>query len=162
VTDPIARNIVSQLGDLYMDFTHPATTDRAEFVKYRQATNDQADAFVEALLREYGALVLEEAANAWMRGEMGERTATCRPRPGADRFEALAADGGLLNSPDSDGCDHRWRTFRTRRDGLYGCCERCAQRCLACARGLNGSGPGRVTVCGTCGTDWRDAEVPSA
>jgi hypothetical protein len=54
MTDSIARNIVSQLGDLYMGFTHPATTDRADFVKYRQATNDQADALVEALLREYG------------------------------------------------------------------------------------------------------------
>lgn len=60
----IARNIVSQLGDLYMDFTHPATAARVEFVKYRQATNDQADAFVEALLREYTTGALEAAAKA--------------------------------------------------------------------------------------------------
>lgn len=60
MTHATARNIVSQLGDLYMDFTHPATPERAEFVKYRQATNDRADAFVEALLREYASGVVRE------------------------------------------------------------------------------------------------------
>lgn len=63
VTAAMARNIVSQLGDLYMEFTHPATTDRGDFVRHRQATNDQADTFVEALLRDYGAGVLEAEAD---------------------------------------------------------------------------------------------------
>lgn len=87
MTDSIARNIVSQLGDLYMDFTHPATTERDEFVKYRQATNDQADVFVESLLREYGARVLQEAADAWQRGEWANA-----PRR-ADRVQERIASG---------------------------------------------------------------------
>lgn len=87
MTDSTARNIVSQLGDLYMDFTHPATTDRAEFVKYRQTTNDQADAFVEALLREYGAAVLDEEADVWSRGAWADA-----PRH-ADRVQERIANG---------------------------------------------------------------------
>lgn len=63
MTDPIARNIVSQLGDLYMDFTHPATTDRTAFVKYRQATNDQADALAEELLRKAQEQAWDAGAN---------------------------------------------------------------------------------------------------
>lgn len=83
-----------------------------------------------------------------------------QPRP-PTYHEALAASGGLLNAPDGNGCDHRWRTFRD--DGvLYGACTRCAQRCLACPHG-------RVTsrileikgvVCRTCGTDYSAVEVP--
>lgn len=63
MTDPIARTIVSQLGDLYMDFTHPATADRTAFVEHRQATNDQADALVEELLRKAQEQAWDAGAN---------------------------------------------------------------------------------------------------
>ncbi|MEU4386598.1 hypothetical protein [Promicromonospora sp. NPDC023805] len=193
MTDPIARTIVSQLGDLYMDFTHPATSDRAEFVKYRQATNDQADVFVEALLHEYGATVLQQAADDWQRGEWAnaprradrvqERIANGQhvgdwlraraarppatakgPTPPAHPLtyhEALAACGGLLNAPAGDGCDHLWRTYADAQ-GPYGCCVRCAQRCLACVRGLDAHGPGRVMVCTVCGTGHGVEKAPRA
>lgn len=82
-----------------------------------------------------------------------------QPRP-PTYHEALAACGGLLNAPDGDGCDHRWRTFSGAVLGLYGCCVRCAQRCLACVRGLPGHGPGRVMVCPVCGTGHGVVKVP--
>jgi hypothetical protein len=178
VSDPIARNIVSQLGDLYMDFTHPATTDRTEFVKYRQATNDQADAFVEALLRQVREQAWDAGASLAARtavilgapkdlpervpGHNPHRTAPAEdpPRP-STYHEALAASGGLLNAPDGDGCTHHWRTFADAQ-GRYGCCVRCAQRCLACVRGLDSHGPGRVMVCTVCGAGHGVVKVPSA
>lgn len=85
---PLARNIVSQLGDLYMDFTHPATIGRAEFVKYRQATNDQADEFVLRLLRtvrtNQAQIATQEPAGAAQGGSGNSRTLADRLRAAAD------------------------------------------------------------------------------
>lgn len=78
-------------------------------------------------------------------------TALAAPEAPMSYTEALAANGGLLNPPGSDRCDHRWRTFAGPAD-LYGCCVRCAQRCLTCSGGLNRETTG--LVCQTCGTDY--------
>lgn len=78
-------------------------------------------------------------------------TALAAPEAPMSYTEALAANGGLLNPPGSDQCDHRWRTFAGPAD-LYGCCVRCAQRCLTCSGGLNRETTG--LVCQTCGTDY--------
>ena len=59
---PIAREVTNRLGDLYMDFTHPATRERVEFVKYRQATNHLAEERAAEYLRAYAALVLRDLA----------------------------------------------------------------------------------------------------
>ena len=46
----VARNIVNQLADEYMETTEPDTVERIEFIKFRQSTNDELDEFVVSLL----------------------------------------------------------------------------------------------------------------
>lgn len=77
--------------------------------------------------------------------------ATQHPPHNDEPRAALAANGGLLNARDSDTCDHQWRTFGAGV-GLYGCCVRCAQRCLTCSGGMSRETTGMV--CQTCDTDY--------
>lgn len=92
MTNPISREIVTQLGDLFMDFTHPATSSRAEFVRYREAYNDTADDLVTALLRKHTATMLRDMA-ASLEG-IGRPSSLIGPiglRDMADEFDPTAA-----------------------------------------------------------------------
>lgn len=55
-----ARNIVNQLGDMFMETTEPETPERVEFVKFRQQYNDVMDDFVLGLLKSVHSDAIEE------------------------------------------------------------------------------------------------------
>lgn len=99
MSDHIARNIVNQLGDLYMDAIPEGTPERAAFVKHRQDTNDQADQFVQRLLRQHAAQVLHDLADGLagagrpgsLIGPIGLRDLADVYDPDADRTPAESA-----------------------------------------------------------------------
>ncbi len=74
----IQTELVQQLGRLYMDFTHPATAERLQFVQYREHAKANATAIVDLLLPDHRAAVLDPVTDLfekWAAEEQEHRRA---------------------------------------------------------------------------------------
>lgn len=106
MTNPMSREIVSQLGDLFMNFTHPATSSRADFVRYRQACNDVADDMVTELLRKHTATMLRDMA-ASLQG-IGRPSSLIGPIGLRDMADEFDPDGARPPQSSATQADPEW------------------------------------------------------